>query len=99
MVKLAAGLTAVLVVAVSMDLDSMVVLPIKVTARLAAVLVVAVHGPGCYSCFHMKVGAMLVVAAGLKAVMVVDVSRPDPYSCVAYEGGSWAGSCAGGGCL
>ncbi len=39
------------------------------------------------------------VAAGLAAVLMVAVSRPDPYSCVAYAGGSWAGSYAGGGCL
>jgi len=39
------------------------------------------------------------VAAGLAAVLVVAASRPDPYSCVTYEGGSWAGSYAGGGCL
>ncbi len=38
------------------------------------------------------------VAAGLAAMLVVAVTRPDPYSCVTYEGGSWAGSCAGGGC-
>jgi hypothetical protein len=45
--KVAAGLTAVLVVDVSIELDVTVVLPIKVTARLAAVLVVAVPRPGC----------------------------------------------------
>ncbi len=66
--KVSAGLTAVLVVDVSIDLGLTVVLPIKVTARLAAVLVVAVNRPGCYSWFK-------------------------------YEGGNWAGSCAGGGCL
>ncbi len=37
------------------------------------------------------------VAAGLAAVLVVAVSRPDPYSFATYEGGSWAGSYAGGG--
>ncbi len=67
----------------------------KVAAGLAVVLVVAVPRPDPYTVAvsHMK------VAAGLAAVLVVAFSRPDPYSCVTYEGGSWAGSWAGGSCL
>jgi hypothetical protein len=82
--------------------------------KVTIVLVVAVPRPGLRSCRpgpYISVLKMATWLAGAlprlgsyncvlksSAVLVVAVSRPDPYSCVTYEGGSWAGSYAGGGC-